>query len=147
MNQDTNKRIVKLVDARLQLSMTLWITCTAVVALVVQWMLFTNAMKDFALNQPNPVAAYDGIASACLSALFMSLAFALPMTIAVGVMTTFKVAGPIQRFRDFLNDLRDGKQPADCKIRKGDQLQDFCELLNDATASIRAEEQSHRKSA
>jgi len=147
MTQSKNKRIVKLIDPRLQLTMTSWFVCATVVALVVQWMLFTNAMKDYALSQSNPVAAYEGIATACRSALLMSLAFALPATVAVGVMTTFRIAGPIQRFRSFLGALRDGERPADCRIRKGDQLQDFCELLNDATASWRVEDEEQRKSA
>lgn len=146
MTLNKTPRIIKLIDARLQLTMTLWFVCASAVALVVQWMLFTNAMKDFALSQPNPVVAYEGIATACLNALMTSLAFALPATIAIGVMTTFRIAGPIQSFRKFLEALRDGEQPADCLIRKGDQLQDFCDLLNDATAGSRSR-QEQRKSA
>ena len=147
MTQTKIKRVIKLIDARLQLTLTLWFVCTAAVALVVQWMLVTNAMKDYALSQPNPVTAYEGIASACRTALFTSLAIALPATVAVGVMTTFRFAGPIQRFRSFLEQLRAGQRPADCQIRKGDQLQDFCDLLNEATAPWREAEDSTRKSA
>jgi hypothetical protein len=70
--------------------------------------------------------------------LAVSLAIVIPVTLVVAVLLTFKVAGPLYRFRVFLNQVKRGERPEDCRIRKSDELQDFCELLNEATAPLRS---------
>ena len=71
-----------------------------------------------------------------------SAALFLPLVFAVGVLTTFRFAGPVYRFEQFLKNVIAGKAPADCRLRKGDHLQDFCQLLNQATAPLRVQEPS-----
>lgn len=40
----------------------------------------------------------------------------------------------------FLGEIIRGEKPDDCRLRKGDELQDLCRLLNRATAELRARE-------
>jgi nitrogen fixation/metabolism regulation signal transduction histidine kinase len=61
----------------------------------------------------------------------------LPLTIAVGILVTFRIAGPVYRLKEFLKSIASGATPEDCRLRKGDELQDLCSLANDATAPLR----------
>jgi hypothetical protein len=58
----------------------------------------------------------------------------------VGVLTTFRVAGPLYRIEMFLKQVARGEKPADCRLRKGDELVEFCEVVNLATAPLRRTE-------
>jgi len=61
----------------------------------------------------------------------------LPLTFFVGILSTFRVAGPLYRFEKFLESLQRGERPPDFRLRKGDELHDLAELLNQATAPMR----------
>jgi hypothetical protein len=52
------------------------------------------------------------------------------------VLGTFRVVGPLVRFRQFLRDVASGAQVEPCRIRTGDHLQDVCALLNEATSPL-----------
>lgn len=62
----------------------------------------------------------------------------LPLTLVVGILTTFRIAGPIYRFEKFLESVARGERPQACRLRNGDDLVDFCELLNRVTEPLRA---------
>ncbi len=72
-----------------------------------------------------------------LEILAVSFGMLLPLTIAVGVMVTFRVAGPIYKFERYLRDVHDGKEIRPCRLRDGDQLQELCELINLVTEPAR----------
>jgi hypothetical protein len=84
-------------------------------------------------------AVQDGWIGFLVSKLLISLAILIPLILALCILLSHRVAGPMYRFRLFLQDVRDGKQPAACRIRTADEFQDFCTLLNEATAPLRAE--------
>jgi hypothetical protein len=72
-----------------------------------------------------------------LAILAVTLCVLLPLAFAVGVAVTFRVAGPIYRFEQHLRVVAEGRDPGPCKIRKGDELQDFCDVLNAALGRMR----------
>jgi hypothetical protein len=59
------------------------------------------------------------------------------MTLSVGISATHKIVGRSNRFRIYLTELAAGEHPEPCRIRKDDELQDLCELLNRATEPLR----------
>ena len=61
----------------------------------------------------------------------------LPLTFLVGVLTTFRIAGPVYRFEQFLAAVRRGERPSDFHLRKGDELTDLAALINEATGPLR----------
>jgi len=65
----------------------------------------------------------------------------------VGIAVTFRIAGPIYRFENYLRDLRDGKATAPCSLRSGDDLKGICDLLNEATEPIRAQNAARQAEA
>ncbi len=62
----------------------------------------------------------------------------LPLTLAVGVLSTFRIAGPVYHFEKFLREVAEGTQTEACRLRRGDQLNELCHLINEATSEARA---------
>lgn len=149
-------RIRKLIDPSLQLKLTTWFLATTAVGLLFQFLLITNQLSVLALDLPGePTKNYEALARATRNTFFLSMLVILPLTLGVGILTTFKFVGPVYRFKEFLTRIANGEKPADCVIRKGDEMQDFCRLLNEATAPMRRSaedgdgdgEESHRTAA
>lgn len=69
-----------------------------------------------------------------------ALAF-LPLTLLVGVIASFRFAGPLYRFDVFLKAVAAGERPQDIRLRSGDELKELATLLNDATRPLREESQ------
>ena len=72
-----------------------------------------------------------------LEVLAMSFAFLLPMMLCVGILSTFRIAGPVYRFEQYLKEVARGEVSDPCRIRDGDELWDLCDLINEATAPLR----------
>lgn len=73
-----------------------------------------------------------------LEIFLVSFFLLLPLTMIVGVMSTFRIAGPLYRMEMFLRGVADGTQSEECRLRKRDQLKGLCSLLNRATSEARA---------
>jgi signal peptidase II len=69
--------------------------------------------------------------------LLVSFGMLLPLTIAVGILVTFRIAGPVYRFETYLKSVIRGEEVGPCRIRKGDEFQELCELINEVTAAQR----------
>lgn len=69
--------------------------------------------------------------------LLVSFGMLLPLTIAVGILVTFRIAGPVYRFETYLKAVLRGEEVGPCRIRKGDEFQELCELINEVTAAQR----------
>lgn len=61
--------------------------------------------------------------------------------------TSHRLAGPILRFRDALEQLRDGVVPKQIVLRKGDFLTDDCDRLNEAIREAEIRMNEHREAA
>jgi nitrogen fixation/metabolism regulation signal transduction histidine kinase len=132
----------KLVRNDIQLKLALTFTLLTSMALVLQFMLFLATMTGKGLDESGLGRAHAEIVDATLMALALSAVVVLPLTLMVGILATHRFAGPIVAFRNFLEAIARGDKPQDMRLRKGDQLQDLCELLNRATAPMRRDEQA-----
>ncbi len=131
-------RTRKLVRPRLQLRITLWFVSIAACTLVLQFVVLTSVFSDIAMSLTQDAAKnFDLLASGYTRVLLMSVAVVLPITAIVGILSTFRIAGPLHRIESFLIQVRNGSRPADCQTRKGDELGDLCDLVNDVTADQR----------
>ncbi|MCP3917476.1 MAG: hypothetical protein GY711_18180 [bacterium] len=139
---EQSKRKNKLIQPGIQLKMTMTFVGLSALAFTLQFVLFTNALSSLTAELPN-----DGpllmtrINPILIRVISVSFALFLPLTFMVGVLTTFKIAGPLYRIELFLTELRDGKRPGDVRLRKNDELQHIAALLNDATRSMRESDQ------
>ena len=74
-----------------------------------------------------------------LEILLVSFGMLLPLTVAVGILVTFRIAGPVYRFEKYLKSVIRGEEVGPCRIRQGDEFQELCELINQVTAAQRGE--------
>jgi hypothetical protein len=134
-----HKRKKKLIEPRLQLRFSLAFLSTALVLVMVQAIVIQFVLQRVAARLPHDGNLLQAeIPTVLLISFAVTLLLLAPLSLGIGVMTTFRVVGPLYRFRMFLRQIADGERPGDCRIRQSDELQDFCELLNEATAPLRA---------
>lgn len=139
--QQNFRRRKKLVKPRLQLKLTLIFVGLSALSLLLQFVLFQSSLTNAALDLPNDSSLLIGMSTALLNeVLLTSFLLFLPLTFLVGILTTFRIAGPVYRFEAFLEAVRRGERPANFRLRKGDELVDLADLINEATAPLRTSE-------
>lgn len=139
MSTQKHKRRIKLIQPRLQLRLTAIFAGVSLTSLLLQYLLFMQMLSKLAIQLPNDaLLLLSEMRGELLSVLAFSLAVLLPLMFSVGVLVTFRIAGPVYRLEKYLREVADGGQPADCRLRKGDELKQLCELVNDATRPLRA---------
>jgi hypothetical protein len=138
MGNRTYKRRKKLIKPRLQLKVALAGLGISFVAVLLVVIMVNEALMQFAsegwVDAEALQAEWMGI---LLSKLVIALALLVPFTLALGVILTHRLAGPIYRFEMFLHAVMAGEHPEPCRLRKGDELWDFCHLLNEVTEPLR----------
>lgn len=68
--------------------------------------------------------------------LLWSFALTAPVFGVFVLIALMKVVGPFYRMQRFLEDVIDGRRPEPCRLRKDDEFQEFCALLNRATGVV-----------
>ena len=91
------------------------------------------------LDEAAANALLGNLAGTMAAAFGVTLAIMLPLTYLVGLSFTHKFAGPIFRFESHLRAIVRGEEPGSCRIRDGDQLQEFCAVMNEAIETSREE--------
>ena len=132
------KRRKKLIKPRFQLKVALSGLGVAVVSVFVLVIIMNGAIVEFAdKGWIDAVALRGEWMGILLSKLLLALALLVPMTLALGVILTHRIAGPLYRFETFLNAVMRGEHPGECHLRQGDELMEFCTLLNQVTEPLR----------
>ena len=135
------KRRIKLIKPGLQLKITAMFLGVSVTSLLLQYLLFSSQLANAATTMPDGGAVLLALMPDLLiQVLFMSFAFLFPVMLCIGILATFRIAGPIYRFERYLESVARGEEVGPCRIRRGDELWDLCDKINEATAALR-----HRK--
>lgn len=133
-----DKRRKRLIRPRLQIRLILSFFGVALFALLLQFILFAASIMSLASELPS-----DGpllLERATTTSLFIvaiSIGVLLPLSFGIGVLVTFRVAGPLYRFEKHLETIAAGRDPGTCRLRKGDQLQELCVVMNKALDRLR----------
>ena len=129
----------KLIKPGLQLRLTVVFLCIACAGVSVQAIVLNSSMHSL-LNEVEAGKASLLGEWPSLMAFNMVLAFALlvPMTLVVGIWATFKITGPIYRIESHCKAILRGEDPGDCRLRRSDELHDFCDLINTTVNYLRA---------
>jgi methyl-accepting chemotaxis protein len=132
------KRSKRLIQPRLQFRLIFTFLGVALLALLLQFLLFGATISNLAqdLPQDGPLLQ-DHIPQYTLMVFGISLGVLLPMTLCIGVIVTFRIAGPIYRFEQHLKAIARGEDPGVCRIRREDELQEFCTIFNAALDKMR----------
>ena len=135
-----HKRRIKLIKPRLQIKLTLIFMGFSALALLLQYLLLTSSLTSAALRLPSDSALMlREISSVLLRSIAISFALFMPPIFMIGVLTTFRFAGPLHRLENFMRATIRGEAPEDVRLRKGDEpeLHDFASLLNEVTGPLR----------
>jgi len=128
------RRRKKQIEPRIQQRFALVFLTTSALAALVQTLVVSLLLLRVAERLPTDgVELREFLPQILGSSLLFTLLLLVPLDLAVGVLSTHKVVGPLYRFRIYLTQLAAGERPEPCRIRKDDELQDLCELLNRAT--------------
>ena len=132
------RRRKKLIQPRLQLKLTLIATLTTVTATLLQFLLFSSAIAELAAKLPHDSLALLELGQGqLLVCLAITLAVLVPISVTAGILSTFRVAGPVYRLERYLEQVIAGERPGDCRLRQGDELNELCALVNEATRPLR----------
>lgn len=130
----------KLIRLDVQLRVVLIALCVASFVLLINFQLCMTGLEvskgKFSVGT-SPYFALEGLRSLLVSRFLVSIALSIPMAALVGVLYSFKFAGPIFRFSKYFHDLQAGSWNQRCAVRKGDDLQDLCVSINGAIDPIR----------
>ena len=62
----------------------------------------------------------------------LALGLFLPLMIAFGILLTHRIAGPVYRIEQHLRAFLRGEETGPCVLRKGDEMGELCDLVNQA---------------
>lgn len=148
MAQPITKRRVKLIQPRLQLWLISVFSGIAILSLTLQFVLFGARLADIGAHMPDGgVTLAELTPRLLMDTLLMSVLVLLPLTFGVGVLVTFRFAGPLYRMHRYLEGLAAGTETGPCALRKNDELSEFCEALNKATAPLWSQAQQKEREA
>ena len=136
--QPAFKRRKKFVNARIQLAHGRRFVVVTTMALLAHAAIQAYFLLAFAQRLPTDGAVLETALPKLLGqGLGLTAGVFVPLAMLVGIRSMFPVVGPLHRFRSFLEQVVNRERPGPCSIRKEDELQQFCDLLNEATALIR----------
>ena len=138
-------RHIKLIRPGLQLRLILVFAGMCAFSLTLQYILFTSILARAATSLPNDgLLLLEQVTDLLVAGFFASFGVLLPLAFVIGVLTTHRFAGPVHRFETFLGEVLAGRESQACELRKGDELGELCDLLNQATAQQRVHNAAHQ---
>ncbi len=140
------KRRRRLIKPRLQLKLIGAFAGMSALGFLLQYILLAKELSDLALAMPEGGEILAAKAfGLLLGVLGVSFGLLFPLTLAVGVVLTFRIAGPIYRFERYLEGIARGEEIAPCSIRHDDELHELCDRINSAVRFLSAERTPHEQ--
>ncbi|MEO0649461.1 MAG: hypothetical protein AAFZ65_02135 [Planctomycetota bacterium] len=124
------KRRKTLINPRIQLQLTGTFLGLTLIGLILQSQLFAQQLTVEIANTPAGAMTTATVMPLIVKTLGLALLWIVPMTLAVGILTTFRLAGPLYRLEQHLAAIERGEDPGECRLRKGDHLKEFCAQMN-----------------
>jgi hypothetical protein len=138
------RRWRKLIKPRLQLRLIASFALVSGIGFLLQALLTLQLLAEQSARGPGlTVESVAGLVWSCLSYSFLCF---LPLVVVVGGLATFRLAGPIHRFEQHLAAVARGEDPGPCQIRRGDELHELCERINESVAALRSAHPAPRPS-
>ena len=132
------RRTQKLILPEVQLRLVFTFLGTTLFCLIFQFLVFAAAVSSLGMEMTTDQGVFfEGFGTVLWNVAVASIGVILPLAFLAGVLVTHRIAGPLYRFTQFLNAVQRGEHPGECRIRKGDMLHGFCDLLNSTTAPLR----------
>jgi hypothetical protein len=144
-NKKRVRRRIKLIKPRLQLRLVAVFVGVSAIGFLMQSLHVGMRLSELAASVPEGGPYLMAVMPELpLEILLFSFGMLLPLTVAVGILVTFRLAGPLYRFEQYLKGVISGEEVGPCRIRRGDELQELCDLINQATESVRLRNANQR---
>lgn len=138
MTPPYRRRKFRLLEPGLQLRLMVAFGGIALLALLLQFLLFQHAIGEAAVAmQGSDTAVVERLTRELQTTLLISVGVLLPAVFAVGTSVVLRFVGPLFRFRRWLDEVLAGRDPGPLKLRPGDDLQDLAQLIDRAAAERR----------
>ncbi|MFT5463098.1 MAG: hypothetical protein ACI8QS_001984 [Planctomycetota bacterium] len=123
----STRRKIKLIDPAFQLRVVAVFAGLSVLSFLLQGLFITSRMNERSLALAGQESASPSI---WVELFVLSIGLFLPLTIGVGIVLTHRIAGPAYRMEQHLRAILRGEELGICKLRKGDELQGLCDVMN-----------------
>jgi hypothetical protein len=126
------RRSRRLVLAGLQLKLAGSFALLACLATVVQAFVMVHLLSSLASRiegSAGPTVLAQAT-SLVVQNVLIALALLVPPFLMAGILITFRIAGPIYRFKRYFEDLAERGYKGPCTLRKEDELKDLCQAIN-----------------
>jgi hypothetical protein len=133
------RRPIRILFPRLQNRAFTLVLAMVGTSLLIHTLVSVVSLTRMAHSLPSDGKVLHGMIVGMLTRDFL-LAFVITVP-AFGLLAAaafMRVVGPVHRMRTFLQGVVDGRETEPCRLRKGDEFQDICELINQATEPMRA---------
>jgi hypothetical protein len=132
-----HKRRRVLIQPRVQLRIVLAFLAAACISTLVQVLLLSHSLSSLAGTLPTEGnVVLEEMPRILRNQVLLTFLLMAPLMLAVGVLETFRIVGPLYRFEQYLREVAAGRRPGPCRIRKNDALHELCDLLNEATQPL-----------
>jgi hypothetical protein len=126
-----NRRRKKFIRSDLQLRIVFMSLFVASLVLLINFQMSLAAVWTIS-SQPalSVEAAMDQVWHELVKKFLISVLLAVPLSVSVGILYSFKFCGPIYRFKKYFTELVTSNWDVRCNLRKGDDLWDVCDAIN-----------------
>ena len=132
------RRRIKLIKPRLQLKLIGVFVGLSALGFLMQSLHVGLRLSELAANVPEGGPYLMAVMPELpIEILAVSFGMLLPLTVSIGILVTFRIAGPVYRFEEYLKQVIRGEEVGPCRLRKGDELNELCDLINQATEPLR----------
>ena len=132
-----NKRKKKLIIPSVQVRLTATLVGIATVGMLLQFLFLGARLTSFLSETEGGAELAQELPGLLVSVFLVSLLALLPVMTMLGVAVSFRFAGPLHRFHEYLQGVARGDQLGPCRLREGDQLQHICDAINEVTEPLR----------
>lgn len=134
-----HRRTRKLVLPTLQLRLVVLLTVMVTAALLLQSFLIVNGFqRELARLRESGEDVLGALPTVMREALVFALGMLVPVVFGMGILLTFRIAGPAFRMERWLRAIARGEEPERIRLRAGDHLGSLCDALNEAVDALRA---------
>ena len=131
---EKERRIRTLVKPGLQMRTFGVLAFLVLVALTVQGMVLHASLSALTDELPNDGSILGGRTSSVLiTGLLVGAVVLVPLALGFALMASNRVAGPLHRVESHLRAFLDGQSPRALTLRRNDELQELCALVNEVT--------------
>ncbi len=134
----THKRKKKLIDSTLQLRLIAAFLCISCITSLFQVILLNRSLLEMSrnLSKESQVVLAE-VPTILLTNVMVTLLILVPLSFAVGILVTHRVAGPAWRLKHYLDEIIEtGRVDQPVKLRQADEFQNLAQSLNRALARL-----------